>query len=232
MNSAKESALIAIQYLFATQSCFSTNSSQKTSALFAINFSNKTIQTDVFTDEGVCFGLNLEYFSIDVLHPELGEMASYPLSNANHLEIINWVNREKYLLGIEADFEFKIISAAIEGVFDDRFHHNKIAMQDLEPLFNAFTRLNHFTQDLQGVFDQMSSMKIDATNLDAVLLAKIDNQSFEIRFTVAEANQLKLLLSNSATEITQEYGVFSFDNFEKIALEVKAYVSEHILMRS
>lgn len=231
MNQAKDSALIAIQYLFATQASFAQQADISSDSLFDYHADSKTIRTASMTDEGACFGLNLEYFSIDVLHPDFGEMASYPLSNANHLEIINWIGREKYLLGIESNLNFKASTPEIEGVFHDRFHHAKVSKESLQALDSFFALISQVNAELNEVFDVVSSLKIDSSSFDVLLNGQIDQQTFEVRFKIQDQSNFLVNISNSENLNQSEIKEFSDFEAKSVSELIKTYVSEFLTVR-
>ena len=127
------------------------------------------------SEEGARLALNLEYYSLDVLHPEMGEIASYPIGGANHLDILNWIGREKYLLGIERDYSFEMHYELPFPKLHDRSAHARIEKSELHHHASLRNLATEVLNEMKPVFDRMDDVLVWPHHFDSAVIGYFDD---------------------------------------------------------
>lgn len=135
----------------------------------------KSLLSHEISEEGARLALNLEYYSLDVLHPEMGEIASYPIGGANHLDILNWIGREKYLLGIERDYSFEMHFELPYPKLHDRSTHPRIEKSELQQHAILRNLATEALRDMKPIFDRMDDILVWPHHFDSAVIGYFDD---------------------------------------------------------
>ena len=146
----------AIKYLVAAQESFQLEKSDQKFTCLKYDLKSSSIVTDPLGDLGVRFAVNFEFGSIDILHPKHGELASYPLLNARHLDIVNWLERERELLGFEEKFEFDLIEKTGFTLVPDDYCFPKPTADHYTKLATTVQKLVECAKVVSVVFDSVN----------------------------------------------------------------------------
>ncbi len=163
------------QYLAAAAKSFSLDQSTDFHTSLIWDAEKKSLVSHEISEEGARLGLNLEYYSLDVLHPEMGEIASYPIGGANHLDVLNWIGREKYLLGIERDYSFEMHYELPYPKLHDRSTHARIEKSELHLHIGLRNLANEVLHEMKPVFDRMDDVLVWPHHFDSAVIGYFDD---------------------------------------------------------
>lgn len=125
-------------------------------------------------EDGAVMALNLEYYSLDFLDAYKDELASFPIGGANHLAIINWIGREKYLLGIERDFDYEMHYKIPYPSLDDRSMHARLPKDELLVHAQLRTLAQHALKGMESVFDSTSEILVWPHHFDTGMIGYLE----------------------------------------------------------
>lgn len=165
----------SVQYLAAAAKSFLPEQSTDFHTSLIWDADKTSFVSHEISEEGARLALNLEYYSLDVLHPEMGEIASYPIGGANHLDILNWIGREKYLLGIERDYSFEMHFELPYPKLHDRSTHTRVNKTDLQQHIALRNLANDVLHELNPVFDKMDKVLVWPHHFDSAVIGYFDD---------------------------------------------------------
>jgi hypothetical protein len=125
-------------------------------------------------EDGAVMAVNLEYYSLDFLDRYKEEISSFPIGGANHLAIINWIGREKYLLGIERDFSYEMHYDIPYPSLDDRSMLARLSKDDLLAHVALRTLADQALAEMKLVFDRTTELLIWPHHFDTGMLGYLD----------------------------------------------------------
>ena len=99
---------LASQYLAAAGKSFIEERPDDSHTSMVWDSGEQTLWTQALNEEGLKLGLNVAAFALDLYHPLSDLVASYPMKGARHLDIVNWMERERSFCGLDRPFVFDL----------------------------------------------------------------------------------------------------------------------------
>lgn len=160
----------AAQYLAATAKSLIANQTTDEHTSFYWDASKMSFISHPINEEGAVMAMNLEYYSLDFLDAYKEELASFPIGGANHLAILNWIGREKYLLGIERDFSYQMHYDIPYPSLDDRSMLQRLSKEDLLAHAKLRTLANNALEGMKAIFDNTTEVLVWPHHFDTGML--------------------------------------------------------------
>lgn len=158
---ASESLHRALQYLAAASKSFLPAKDDDSHTNVGWNSDSKNFETHPFNKGGLALALNLEVFSLDFIHPVSGIEASFPLGGARHLDIVNWLERERLFCKIDKDYKFELhYELPYKKGFEDSLTYPKIKEAELKSHIQMRWLANKSLELASSHFDVFSDIRI------------------------------------------------------------------------
>jgi len=182
-----ESLHRAVQYLAAASKSFLPAKEDDSHTNLAWNPTSKSFETHAFDKSGLALALNLEAYSLDFIHPVSGIEASFPLGGAKHLDVVNWIEREREFCKVPHPFSFDLhYNLPYDEEFDDHLAFPKLKLDDLKPHIQLRWLADKALALTSGHFDMFSDIRTWPHHFDtAAIGSNLKDQ--EITFGVGLA---------------------------------------------
>lgn len=143
---------VAAQYLAAANLSFVNSKTDDSHSNLGWDSGLKALTTHSLSDDGLRLALSYEYYSLDFLHPESGEVASFPLNNAIHLDLVNWIVRECEFMELRGEYKYDFhYELPYEPIADD-FRFPNISSEVLNEYAKLRSEATERLGELAGLF--------------------------------------------------------------------------------
>ena len=161
LMTVSESLHRALQYLATASKSFLPPKDDDSHTSVGWNSVSKSFETHPFNKSGLALALNLEVFSLDFIHPVSGIEASFPLEGAKHLDIVNWIERERLFCKIDEDYKFELhYDLPYDTGFDDSLTYPKIKEAELKSHIQLRWLANKSLELASSHFDVFSDIRV------------------------------------------------------------------------
>jgi hypothetical protein len=168
---------LASQYLAAANLSFVTPKEDDSHSNLGWGAEGKRLFTYDLSEDGLRLVLNLNYYSLDFVHPTEGEVASYPLSGARHLDVVNWVVRECAFMKLKGDYNYHFHYELPYTAISDDFVFPSIETEVLEQLAIDRSIADRLFTNLGSELEAFSLPRIWPHHFDTGSLATFNNGS-------------------------------------------------------
>lgn len=124
-------------------------------------------------DEGLRLELNHAVYAIDVVHPDSGLSASFPLKGARHLDILSWLDREREFCGIKTPYNYDLhYQLGYAEPLDDHVKFPGISRDELDIEIARRDAVDEALKAIQREFGIEDPIRIWPHHFDSALLWK------------------------------------------------------------
>jgi hypothetical protein len=145
---------MASQYLCAAGKSFLPKAEDDSHTNMIWDATEETLWTQPLNEEGLKLGLNVAAYALDLFHPLSDLIASYPLKGARHLDIMNWMERERSFCGLDSAFTFELhYELPYTASFEDSFQFGAVAGDERSRQIELRSQADKALKALQQVLD-------------------------------------------------------------------------------
>lgn len=151
----------AVQYLATASKSFLPAKDDDSHTNVGWNPISKSFETHALDKKGLTLALNVDAYSLDFIHPISGIEASFPLGGANHLDIVNWIERERAFYKIEKEYTFDLhYDLPYKDAFNDDSSFPKLKEEELKAQIQLRWLADKALALAAGQFDLLSDIRV------------------------------------------------------------------------
>ncbi len=165
----------AAQYLAAAGKSFLPEASDDSHTNLCWDHETQSMLTWGLNAEGHKLALNFESYSLDFVHPHQGLIASFALEGARHLDIINWIGKERQFLGIEKPYSPELHYELPYGTIPDDFRFPSVNQETLNKLAALRSNVDAAVKYSTTFFHHFSFIRIWPHHFDTGALGYVDS---------------------------------------------------------
>lgn len=165
----------ASQYLAAAGNSFLPKQSDDSHTNLLWRTDIESLTTRELNASSDVLALSFESYSLDFLNPVSGIVSSYALEGARHLDIVNWIERERQLLGIEKEFTSELHYELPYAKVEDEFHFPSANAAELQRLSKMRSQADGALKYSVEFFYNLSEIRIWPHHFDTGGLGSLNN---------------------------------------------------------
>lgn len=175
MINATEALHRAAQYLSAAGISFLDTSEDDSHTNLGWHEELLSLTTHPLNAMGDMLALNYESYSLDFVHAENGLLASFALSGARHLDLVNWIEHERQVLEIERPYRYELHYELPYEAITDAFVFPVIQQPELDRLAGQRTLVKSALRRASDAFHHYSTVRTWPHHFDTGSLGYLNN---------------------------------------------------------